>query len=262
MVNKNKVGIIILNFNNFDDTIIAIDSVKAQIADFSINIYVVDNGSIDGSSEKLEKIKNIQFIKSKKNLGFAGGNNLAIKKALKDGCRQILLLNNDAKFISKKTLANLIKFNPGITAPIIKFKRHHETVYDYGGKIDRVFGRNTHYESTFKIKKLFPKGDYFTGACLLVNSDVFKKIGFLDDKYFLYFEDADFCLRAAKANFELKLCSSEVIEHKLSSSTSKLQKKKITILANSHFYFCLKHLSPISTPFFVAFNLYLRLKSL
>lgn len=259
---QNKIGVIILNYNNYPDTLVAINSVKRQITNSSIQIYLVDNGSDDDSLKYLSKIKKIKFIKSSKNLGFAGGNNLAIKKAIKDKCSQILLLNNDAKFISKYTLQNLVDNNKGLIAPIIKFKRDDEIIYDYGGKVDRVFGRNTHYESTFIIEGLIPSADYYSGACLLIKSEVVKKIGLLDDHFFLYYEDADYCLRANKLNIPVELLSSQFISHKLSASTSKLKSKKISILAKSHFLFCLKHLPPVSTPFFIAFNLYLRLKTL
>jgi GT2 family glycosyltransferase len=223
-------------------------------------IYVVDNGSTDGSLTYLKKLKYITLIKSKNNLGFAGGNNLGIKKALADKNDYIFLINNDATCPDPDTIEKLIQKNKGISAPIVSFKRGDEVVYDYGGKIDKVFGRNTHYESPFKIENLYPKGDYYSGVCLLISAKVFNKIGFLDESFFLYYEDVDFCLRAKAAGFKLTLCDSVTINHNLSSSTNKLGKKKIKILADSHFNFCLKHLSPMSTPFFLAFNVYLRLK--
>lgn len=259
--NKIKVGIITVNFNNTKDTLLCIDSTKTLDKATNFNIYIVDNGSTDNSLKELKKIKDITLIKSKMNLGFAGGNNLAIKKALKDGCDYVLLINNDALITDPETLTKLIKKNKGISAPVVKFQRNEEDVYDYGGRVDKVFGRNTHYESPFVIESLFPTADYYSGVCLLISKKVFEKIGLLDESYFLYYEDADFCLKAKHAGFRLTLCPEVTILHKLSSSTNKLGGKKVRILADSHFRFCLNNLPPTSTPFFLAFNVYLRLKA-
>lgn len=259
---KDSIGIIIVNFNNYVDTHKCLQSIKPQICSRSVIVYVVDNASTDQISKKLHKLKNIKLIQSTENLGFAGGNNLAIKMALKDGCSQVVLLNNDAFFTKKTDLEELVKDNMGISAPIIRFKRFGRVIYDFGGKVDKVFGRNTHYEAAFKIQDYYPKVDYFTGACLAINVKVFRKIGYLDEKYFMYYEDADFCLRAKEANFPIRLVSSVVVQHKLSGTAKKIGAKKMSYLASSHFKFSLTHLSPISTPFVIAYNLYLRLKSM
>ena len=259
---QNKVGIITVNYNNSSDTLLCVKSLM-ELKDINDHkIYVVDNGSTDKSPVILKKVKGIELIRSKINLGFAGGNNIGIKKALADGCNYIFLINNDAEIIDPETLTKLINNNKGITAPIVSFVRGKEIVYDYGGKIDKVFGRNTHYESPFKIENLYPTADYYSGVCLMVSAKVFEKIGFLDDSYFLYYEDVDFCLRAAQAGFKLKLCPNVTIMHMLSASTKKLGKQKIKILADSHFRFCLNHLPPMSTLFFLSFNIYLRLKTI
>lgn len=261
MKSQKLVGVIIVNYNNSKDTLTCLKSLKNQSVIDKLMIYLIDNCSTDNSLKEIGHPAKVKIIKSKINLGFAGGNNLGIKLALSDGCDQVLLINNDAFFSEDHSLEKLIKFNSDISAPIVKFRRFGHTVYDFGGKIDWVFGRNTHYEAAFKVQDFYPKSDYYTGACLLINKKVFSKIGFLDENYFLYYEDADFCYRAKTAGFDLKLNPKVIINHKLSSSANSLGKRKIAIMADSHFYFCKKHLSPISTPFFIAFNLYLRLKS-
>lgn len=261
MKDSAKVGIISVNFNNIKDTVLLINSLKLIKSKYKIEKYIVDNGSTDDSLKQLKKITGIKLLTSKINLGFAGGNNIGIKKALADNCDFILLINNDAQITDPLSIDKFIKINKDIVAPVVSFMRNGKSVFDYGGKIDKVFGRNTHFESPFKLEDFYPKADYFSGACVMIKSKVFDRIGYLDDSYFLYYEDADFCLRARKAAFKLKLCPEVTIKHKLSSSTKKMGKKKIKVLADSHFRFCLKHLPPMSTPFFVAFNIYLRLKS-
>ncbi|HEX8932131.1 MAG TPA: glycosyltransferase family 2 protein [Patescibacteria group bacterium] len=261
MPKKPKVGIITVNYNNYEDTANCVTSLGVLDSSLTDNhIYVVDNGSGKTVLQKIKKIKKIILISSKENLGFAGGNNLGIKKALADGCDYVFLINNDAMVTDPETIYKLVLKNKGISAPVVKFQRGGEDVFDYGGRVDKVFGRNTHYESPFLLDDFYPTADYYSGVCLLINSKVFKKVGYLDESYFLYYEDADFCLKAKSAGYKLTLCPEVTILHKLSSSTNKLGGKKVRILADSHFRFCLNNLPPTATPFFIAFNIYLRLR--
>lgn len=259
---KPKVGIITVNYNNYKDTVDCISSLNLLDSSLTENaIYLIDNGSDKDVLNKIKKIKGVELIVSKKNLGFAGGNNLGIKKAIQDGCEYILLINNDAEVTDPKLIQKLIQKNKGITAPVVCFTRAGEDIYDYGGKVDKVFGRNTHYESPFKLDDFYPNADYYSGVCLLIDSKVFNAVGLLNEAYFLYYEDVDFCLQASKAGFKLSLVPGATIRHKLSSSTNKLGRRKIKILADSHFRFCLNNLPPTATPFFLAFNVYLRLRA-
>jgi len=204
-----------------------------------------------------KKLPIVKFIYSKENLGFAGGNNLGIKYAIRTGADYILLINNDATVIEKNFLSKILRVKGDIVSPMVKYKNKGTITYDYGGLVDKLFGRNTHLHSL-----PIETPDYFSGVCLLIKSKVFRKIGLLDDHFFLYYEDVDFCLRAKKAGLKLAFSPNSSIFHNLSTSANKFGKRKILILAKSHLRFCLKHLSILSMPFYLAFNLYLRLKSL
>lgn len=255
---KPKIFVITVNFNNGGITKECLASfAKVSKKNIDLNLVVVDNGSTEPASIKLEKQKGIHFIKSKTNLGFAGGNNLGIKYALSQGADYLLLINNDATINEKGFFDNLLKAKGDIVSPLVKYKSEGKPTTDFGGKVDKIFGRNTHY-----LTKPSLKPDYFSGVCLLIKSNVFEKIGLLDDHYFLYYEDADFCLRAKKAGFKLGFSPKSSIFHNLSTSANKFGKKKIIILANSHLRFCLLHLPLTSIPLYLSFNLYLRLKTL
>lgn len=256
---KTKVSIITVNFNNGHLTSETIKSfTKVSKTGVNLTVTVVDNGSIELRSLKLkEEFPKIHFIKSKKNLGFAGGNNLGIKHALKNHADYILLINNDATIKNKDFFQELLKIKGDIISPKVEYVKNGKTTLDFGGKVDYLFGRNYHLN-----KKTHIKPDYYSGVCLLIRSEVFRKVGLLDDNYFLYYEDVDFCLRAKKIGFKLKYCPTAKIFHHLSMSTNKLGKKKISILADSHLRFCREHLPKTSMPFYLAFNSYLNLKTL
>ncbi len=253
---QSKIGAIIVNYNNPTDTRESLRSLLNSYTgnEYKLVIYLVNNGCADLESDKLPKeFPDIVKITSDKNLGFAGGNNLGIKQALTDSCTHILLLNNDATIISDHFFEKLLLSPYGITAPVIEYLLNGKKTRDYGGKVDYLFGRNTHLHHP-------AKADYFSGACLFIRSEVFSKIGGLDETFFLYYEDTDFCLRAVEAGVLIGNLRGVKVFHRLSASTNKLGKQKIAILARSHLIFCRRHLSLFASPFYTFYNLYLRFK--
>jgi len=253
------IGLVTINYKNAEDTIGLLSSLKRiHTEGIKIRQYIVDNASNDGSQEKIKKaFPKIISLKSLKNLGFAGGNNQGIARALKDGCDYVLLINNDTTISDKSFFTKMLKIRGDIISPRVRYRQNGKNLTDYGGRIDYFFGRNTHYLATPKTSP-----DYYSGVCLMIKKRVFSKISGMDESYFLYYEDADFCLNAAKMGFQIKDCPNTYINHHLSSSTNKLGKKKLIILADSHLRFCQKHLPIYSKPLYLSYNLYLRLKTL
>lgn len=218
----NNLFIIILNFNNQKDIIPCLESLIKNYP--KINIIIVDNASTDGSLQPIIPLnyKGLQVIKNKKNFGFAKAANKGLKLALKQGAQDVLLLNPDT--LPNRGFLEPLLANPAeIVGPILKFQRKGNWIYDFGGKINFWTGRTTHREKDngeFKISNLKPI-DYVSGACMLIRRKVFEKIGFLNEKYFLFFEDPDFCLRAKKEGFKVALEPKSIILHKLSEGKKK-----------------------------------------
>lgn len=241
---KIKIAIIIINYNGFKDTKDCLLSLNKLKNNNFFKVYLVDNGSSDDSLIKIHKFLKIaklnyplELIISKNNLGFAGGNNLGIKKALKDGFNYFLLLNNDTE-VTPDFLAKLIevsKKNPkaGIIGPKIMYYSQPNKIWFGGGKFS-WFGGGKHLRFN-EIEK--PKNsnaqkqilnsqpllvDWITACCMLIKREVIKKIGLLQEKYFLYYEDTDYNLRARKAGFNILYVPNSVIYHKVSSFTKTL----------------------------------------
>ncbi|HOX96026.1 MAG TPA: glycosyltransferase family 2 protein [Candidatus Woesebacteria bacterium] len=259
MKQKPKIVVITVNYNNASLTAETLKSFKdIDTGDIDLSLVVVNNGCSEPATAKLIKqFPKVKFLFSKTNLGFAGGNNIGIKYALNNHADYLLLINNDATVESKHFFQKLLKTKGDIISPKVEYLNQGKKIYDYGGKVDYLFGRNYHLNKITKVKP-----DYFSGVCLLIKTSVFNKLNGLDDRYFLYFEDADFCLKAIKLGYKINYCPSVKIFHHLSVSSNKLGKRKLIILANSHLRFCLRHLPLISAPFYLTFNLYLRFKSL
>jgi len=212
--------IIILNFNNEEDISSCLQSlIKAYP---KINIIIVDNASTDNSIQSIISLRygKSMLIKNKRNLGFAKGVNKGIRFALKEGAESVLLLNPDTE-TNKGFLEPLLVNKADIVGPIIKFKRKGQWFYDFGGKVNFWLGRTSHDEYPNNIIKNIKSPDYISGCCLLIRKKVFEKIGFLNERYFLFFEDADFCLRAQRAGFKVALEPKSMIIHNLSEGKKK-----------------------------------------
>ena len=159
---------------------------------------------------KTPKLANLIVVDNDKvNRGFAKAVNLGIKKALAKKAEAILLLNPDLKITAEQILA-LSKTAEDIVGPVLTFDRQGKRIYDFGGRVNFVLGRTTHLEN------IAGKIDYVSGACMLIKKRVFEKIGLFDQRFFMYLEDVDFCLRAKKAGFTIAINTSVVVEHQIS----------------------------------------------
>jgi len=242
-----KVFIIIVNWNNWPDTLECLESLK-NIDYPDYRIIVVDNGSTDGSAEKIkEYIKDIvpcfrqpaDFIPVRCNRGFAAGNNPGIDFALKNKADYVLLLNNDTTvdkdFLKRLAEAGEDNKKAGILGSSIYFYSQPDKIWFLGGKFNWLKTRWTkgrgHLGLDFPVNELFKeknqKVNFITGCCMLIKREAVEKIGNLDERFFLYYEDVDYCLRARKAGFDCLVVPSAKIWHKISSSVSGLGSPKI-----------------------------------
>lgn len=220
-----SVFIIILQYGNSQDTIRCLHSVK-ELRYLNFRTIVVDNASLPadqnpiieykkGQSEELSLIFNAQ------NLGYAGGNNVGIKYALSEGTDYVFILNNDAT-VEPDTLDKLVSAaeadsSVGAVGPTIK--EPNRTIYF--GKTSWLKPELQHSAIPPSEKYLGPK-DYLIGAGLLIKRELLEKIEGFDEIYFLYFEDADFSIRAQQAGYKLKVVPEAVIHHQVAVSTKQL----------------------------------------
>ena len=212
-----KVAIIILNFKLKSLTLKCIESVKKSLYK-SIEIIVVDNGSNDGLEDEIKKFPNITFIQTGKNLGYTGGNNRGIKEALKRKVDFIFILNPDT-YVDKNCIKNLVEgieeVRAGVAGPKIYFGKSKK-IWHAGGVMDDLNVIGTHRGVDQEDKGQFDKVcevDFVSGAAFFVKAEVFEKIGFFDERYFLYYEDADFCLRAKRGGFKIFYIPNALVYH-------------------------------------------------
>ncbi|MGP6146514.1 glycosyltransferase family 2 protein [Jeotgalibaca sp. A122] len=231
------VSIVLVNYNSAEHTVECIDSLKNLEYD-NYEILVVDNASRKEDYAILKEINNkkVHIINSGENLGFAGGNNLAINLAIKKS-DYIMLLNNDTTVESDFLIKMLEVFeketNIGIVCPKI-YNYYDQSVVSYaGGDINTLKG-GVYIEGingkNLEIYDMPRKITFATGCCMLVPINVFETVGVLPEDYFLYFEDTDFSIRVLNEGMFLWYEPQAKIYHKESVSTERFS-------ANYQYYF-------------------------
>jgi hypothetical protein len=222
-----QLSVILLNYNGPRDTTDCIESLrKSSFKDF--DIVVVDNASPDSSVTALrDRYPDITLIVNDRNLGFAGGNNVGIRHALQRDSKFVLLLNNDTT-VDPNGLGVLLKTmeeNPevGIVGGKIYYADRPNVIWFAGGYFNINSGFGDHYGKAEEDVSQYNRArecDFITGCCMLIRREVCERIGLLDDSYFLYYEDVDFCTRARRKGYGILYQPGAVIYHKISRATS------------------------------------------
>lgn len=240
LITSPKVFIVILNYNGIETLNNCLTSVfKSNYNNFEV--VVVDNDSKDASFEKARHLfSRAHFIKNSANVGFAQGNNVGIRFALEKFADFVFILNNDT-LIESDTLTNLVKQSiahpkAGIVSPLIK-EADGKTIWFAGGTLDFKKMRANHIFAKITDKPY--QSEYLSGCAMLIKKEVFQKIGLFDERYFLYYEDADLSYRSKQEGFELLMIPDSSIIH-LEQSNHK-NSAKIYWLVLSGLLFFLTH---------------------
>jgi GT2 family glycosyltransferase len=249
------VSIITVNYDHPEVTCQLLASLE-KISYKNIEIIVVDNASPNDDPQIIpDSYPGIIFIKSTENLGFAGGNNLAIRQAKG---KYILLLNNDTEVAPDflEPLVEKFEKNPGIGAisPKIRFFDEPDTLQFTGqGPINPYTIRSFGYGFGQKDVGQFDKDTltYFVhGAAMMIPTDVIRKTGLMAECYFLYYEELDWGARIRKAGYELWYVHNSLVLHKESVSTGRLSPFKTYYMNRARLIYLRRNVSGFA--FFIA----------
>ena len=217
---ERKISVILVNYNALEMTIECINSIKKSAC--KPEIIVIDNGSQRNESIELQnKYPDIICKRSETNLGFAGGNNIGIELAIEHGATHIALLNNDTIIDSHmlSCLANNCKIN-SISVPVIYYYKKPKMVWYAGGEINKRTGAVIHYLENSEPNTIHPiQCNFATGCCFMAQTLIWKQIGLLDESYFMYCEDVEYCLRLKKNNIYVQLVPEAKMWHKVGFSS-------------------------------------------
>lgn len=215
-----QVACIILNWNGWRDTIECLGALK-DCAYPQLTVIVVDNGSSDDSVARIRAAHpEILLLESGANLGFAGGNNIGIRYALAHGADYLWLLNNDTKpapdALSALVAKALTDQGIGAVSSICYYADSPSTVQAWAGSRVNLwigYGRITtqpHSDDWFHT---------LNGTSMLVARTAIEDAGLLDQGFFLYWEDTEFCLRLRKKGWRIAAAPDSRVLHKVNAST-------------------------------------------
>lgn len=219
-----KVDIILVNYNGDKDTIDCVKSLL-QIDYSNFEIIIVDNAS--ATQQELEKMlpSEVVYIKSNENRGFSGGNNLGIEYAIKNNADYVLLLNNDTVvdelFLKALVEAAQKHIDVGIITGKILYYDKPDYVWYAGGYMNLNRARIHH--DHIQEKDDFPDNDrivsFATGCLMMMPQNIIREVGMLNDAFFMYSEDAEFCSRIQNVGYKILYTPKAKIYHKVSSSS-------------------------------------------
>ena len=205
-----RTGVVVLNFGDPHDTWGCLDALEMS-DELDLEVVVVDNAPPGPAHDRLREGvgRRAEVVASGGNLGYAGGNNLGIARLLDRGVDSVLLLNPDTR-IEPDTLTRLrrvLENHPGcgVVGPRLVLPGTPTRIWFDGGKVDRATAATRH-RGHGRLETAVPPGgprrtDYVTGAAVLARADTFHEVGLLPERYFMYYEETEWCLRAADAGW-------------------------------------------------------------
>lgn len=190
-------------------------------------VVVVDNASSDGSQEFVRgAFPSVALIENRKNLGYAGGVNVGLRHALAQGTEYALLLNNDTEIAPDAVglLVEAMEKRPkaAFAGPMIYYYDPPDVIWSLGGRVSywtgdiRHVAIREHDEGRYRTVR---EADYVTGCAMLVRTAAVSEIGFMDEAYWMYNEDTDWCVRATERGHAVIVVPAAKVWHKVSMSS-------------------------------------------
>jgi GT2 family glycosyltransferase len=251
------LSIIIVNWNTRDMLRDCLASLPAATEGLTTEVLVVDNDSADGSADMVSaEFPEVRLILSGGNLGFSRANNLALDKACGDG---LLLLNPDT-VCPPSSLVRMFRFmngkdNVGAVGPRLVDGDSKPTIS--GGYFPRarfhwlgfLDPRRVWLQGSLSRRVVFVPGrsepsrtvEYVMGACFLIPRTAFEEIGGLDNSFFMYFEETDWCYRARQAGRDVWYCAETEITHLEGKASEKVSRFSLEQFQKSYRIFVTKH---------------------
>ncbi|MCC7352761.1 MAG: glycosyltransferase family 2 protein [Anaerolineae bacterium] len=246
-----EVAVVVLNWHNAPDTVTCLRSLE-HLNGTDHSIVAVDNGSTDGSAQVIrEAFPDLLLLETGKNLGYAGGNNFGIRYALEHGARYVCILNNDVTvapgFLTPMLAAFHQRAAAGVVTPLIAEMAAQAKTWELGNAINRQTGMVSRLhggEPVSVLQALAPFAvDVASGAAMLVRREVFEHVGLLDEAFFLYYEETDWCTTVRRAGYEILAVPASVVWHKVSATVGQASPLTDYYMLRNHLRFITRHWS-------------------
>jgi len=214
---------LVLNWNNLPDTLECVRSVRTS--DYpNLALWVVDNDSIEDPTPVLQKeCPEIRVLRNSRNLGYGGGNNSGLRMAMAQDATYVLLLNNDVVvapgMVRRLVMAAESDARIAMATPVVFYYDRPTDVYWDGGFVNWATGDTPHDSRPLAVDGGLVKSEWLDGCVLLARVAAIQEIGLLDERYFLYFEDTEWSVRALRRGWKNVVVTDAQAWHKVSRST-------------------------------------------
>lgn len=235
---EEKISVILVNYNGKQYNDACINSVLNSTVAAQIQVVVVDNASTDGSLQKLRDKwgtdGRLHVIALEENFGFSRANNEGIRWSIEQGIKYFLLLNNDTE-IEPDAIELMMEYHRKtgrIVVPKILYADRRDTVWCAGGSFTPVIrkaiqrglnqkddgqpgqrmGKDARYSKSGRCR-------FANGCAVFLSREIVERVGYLDERFFLYYEDTEYSMRAAARGVEIGYCAQAVVYHKVNGST-------------------------------------------
>ncbi len=257
-----EVAVVIVNYNSQDFVIRCLASLMKHVSQ-KLCLIVVDNSEQDDTSKIRENFKTVICISNAENGGFAAGCNIGMKKAIELNVGYILLLNPDTlatdDFIDPLLMAMEQNLEFGIVCPKILLNDNEKHVWYGGSTMNWWFKGPVQLTGKSEEDLVYGEVPFISGCAMFIRSAAVKSIGYMDEDYFLYFEDADYCQRFLVGGWKLGYIAEATIFHYLSATIGVQSENAVYFISRNRVKFLRHWAKWYQFLFFMLFNTLVKL---
>ncbi len=226
---EKKISVILVNYNGkkYNDT--CIGSILRSTVSEQVQVVVVDNASTDGSLAALQHTwgsnRQVHLIALEENFGFSRANNAGMQWSMEQGIEYFLLLNNDTE-IEPDTIEKMFcchRKTGAMVVPKVYYADRKDVIWCAGGDFTPVICKSVQRGLDQPEQGQFDLSGscrFANGCALFLSKAIVDRIGFMDERFFLYYEDTEYSMRAAGKGVDIRYCAEAVVYHKVNGSTA------------------------------------------
>ena len=258
-----NIWVVIVNYHSQHLVIKCIDSLK-EYSSNNLNFVVVDNSEQPDTSELVNFHQDVVIERPVANGGFAAGCNLGMKCALARDADYVLLINPDT-YVTEDIITPLINTlsesdDVGIASPTIYFSEPKDKIWMAGASCNWWTGGPKHiYSSALMEHNGAVDVPFVSGCAMMIKKAVLESTGLMDERYFLYFEDADYCEKVKANGWRIVFLPNATLYHAVSSTTGFQSKNYVYYFSRNRLWFLKRWAPRVAYIYYLLFTVLVKL---